>query len=81
MHCCAARPCRTAKKKTKALLKELGVAYDFIDIDMLSGEKENEALWELGKFNRNGNFPTMVINDDKCIVGYKEDEIREALQS
>ena len=68
-------------KKTKALLKDLGVAYDYIDVDLLSGDEENEALRELGKFNRNGNFPTMVINDKKCIVGFKEDEIREALQS
>ena len=67
-------------KRTKALLEELGVAYDYIDVDMLSGEEENEALREIGKFNRDGNFPTLIIDDSKCIIGYKESDIREALQ-
>ncbi len=67
-------------KKTKALLKELGVAYDYIDVDLLSGSEQESVVKEIKKFNPDCNFPTMAINDKKCIVGYKEDEIREALK-
>ena len=67
-------------KKTKALLKELGVAYDYIDVDLLSGSEEDEVVKEITKFNPDCNFPTMVINGKKCIVGFKKDEIREVLQ-
>lgn len=68
-------------KRTKALLKELGIAYDYIDVDLLSGDEEEALMKEIMKFNPDCTFPTMVINDSKCIVGYKEDEIREVLQS
>jgi glutaredoxin-like protein NrdH len=32
------------------------------------------------KWNPACSFPTIVIDDKKCIVGFKEDEIREAVQ-
>jgi glutaredoxin len=66
-------------KKTKALLNELGVAYDFTDVDLLKGGEQKAAIGEVKKFNPECNFPTLVIDDNRCIVGFKEDEIRQAL--
>jgi glutaredoxin-like protein NrdH len=66
-------------KKTKALLEELGVAYDFIDVDLLRGSEQDAALGEVKKFNPDCNFPTLIVGGSKCIVGFKEDEIREVL--
>jgi len=66
-------------KRTKALLNELGVEYDFTEVDLLKGEEQAEALREIKKFNNTGNFPTLIIDDKKCIIGYKEEDIREAL--
>jgi glutaredoxin len=66
-------------KKTKALLDELGVAYDYTDVDLLKGAEQSSVLNEMSKHNPSGNFPTMVIDASKCIIGFKEDEIREAL--
>jgi len=66
-------------KKTKALLDELGVAYDFEYVDLLSGDERTKTINEVKKWNPACSFPTLVIND-KCIVGFKEDEIREALK-
>ena len=31
------------------------------------------------KWNPNGSFPTLVINNSKSIIGFREHEIREAL--
>ena len=67
-------------KRTKALLKELGIAYDYIDVDLLSGSEEDEVVKEIKKYNPDCSFPTLVINDSQCIVGFKEDEILEALK-
>jgi glutaredoxin-like protein NrdH len=67
-------------RKTRDLLGELGVAYDFAYIDLFKGDEQNDALRELGKYNRSGNFPTVVIDGDKVIVGFKEQELREALK-
>ena len=66
-------------KKTKALLDELGVAYDFEYVDLLKGDERTKAVNEVKKWNPACSFPTMVING-KCIVGFKETEIREALK-
>jgi glutaredoxin-like protein NrdH len=67
-------------KKTKALLNELGIEYDYTDVDLLKGEEQTATIKEIQKFNPECNFPTLVINSQKCIVGYKEDDIREALK-
>jgi glutaredoxin-like protein NrdH len=67
-------------KKTKALLNELGVEYDYTDVDLLKGEEQAATVREIMKFNPDTNFPTMVINSQKCIIGFKEDDIREALK-
>ena len=66
-------------KKTRELLNELGVEYDFTEVDLLKGEEQAVAIKEIMKFNPEGNFPTLVINSQKCIIGFKETDIREAL--
>ena len=66
-------------KKTKELLNNLGVEYSYIFVDLLEGKDKDETTDKIMKWNPRCSFPTLVINDEKCIVGYKEDEIREAL--
>jgi len=65
-------------KATKKLLGECGVQYEFEDVDLLDGEERKTILEEVRKFNPQCSFPTIIIGD-KIIVGYKEDEIKEAL--
>lgn len=66
-------------KKAKKLLGDLGVAYDCVDVDTLKGNEEIETLQNLSFWNKSGSFPTIVLGDKKCIVGFKENEIRDAL--
>ena len=68
-------------RKTKSLLDSLGVEYKYIDVDHLEGQVKDEVVKEITLWNPSCSFPTMVINNDKCIVGFKEEEIREALGS
>jgi glutaredoxin-like protein NrdH len=65
-------------KATKRLLAECIVHYDFVDVDLLQGEERRAILEDVKKFNPSCSFPTIIIGD-KVIVGYKEQEIREAL--
>jgi len=67
-------------KKTKALLNELGVEYHYIDVDQLRGKEQEDVVNEMGKYNPATNFPTVVINSKKAIIGFKEDDIRKALK-
>lgn len=67
-------------KKAKQLISDLGVEYYYTYIDLLKGEEKNQAMNVVEKWNPSSSFPTIVINDKDCIVGFKEDEIREALK-
>ncbi len=65
-------------KKTKKLLDEIGVMYQFIDVDLLPGEEKTVATEEMKTLNPRCSFPTLAINGE-CIVGFDEKRIREAL--
>jgi len=65
-------------KATKKLLNECQVKYEFTDVDLLQGEERAAILEDVKKWNPNCSFPTIIIGE-RVIVGYKEDEIREAL--
>jgi glutaredoxin-like protein NrdH len=64
--------------KTKELLRELGIAFDYTFVDLLDGKEQDDAMDQVEKFNPGGSFPTLVIDNRKCIVGFREKEIREA---
>ncbi len=65
-------------KMTKKLLKECQAEFNFTDVDALSKEDRKAVLEKIKKINPRCSFPTLVIGD-KVIVGFKEHEIREAL--
>ncbi len=66
-------------RKTKKLLDDLGVAYEYEYVDYLHNSEKDKAIREVTAWNPSSSFPTIVINNKRCIVGYKENEIREAL--
>ncbi len=68
-------------RKTKQLLDGMGVEYSFEDVDLLTGTERQQAMTAIKKYNPSLSFPTLVINDNKSIVGFKEDEIKEALNA
>jgi glutaredoxin len=65
--------------KTKELLKNLGVEFSFMYVDLLEKEEMQKVFTEVEKYNPRLSFPTVLIND-KTIVGFQEKEIREALK-
>jgi glutaredoxin-like protein NrdH len=66
-------------KKTRALIEDLNADYDYVYVDLLKGEERDEAVEMVKKWNPQVSFPTLVVNDEKCIIGFKEDEIKEAI--
>ena len=66
--------CKAAKK----FLGDCEIKYEFVDVDQLKGEERSAILQDVKNFNPRCSFPTIIIGD-KVIVGYKEDEIKEAL--
>jgi glutaredoxin-like protein NrdH len=64
--------------KTKDLLRQMGVEFDYTYVDLLEGKEQDDAMNMVEKFNPNGSFPTLVIDNRKAIIGFREQEIREA---
>ena len=65
-------------KATKKFLDDHNVEYEFSDVDKTSGEERTSILQEVRKWNPNTSFPTIIIGD-RVIIGFKENEIKEAL--
>jgi len=67
--------------RTKDLLTDLGVEFSYLYVDQLEGEERDLVVREVERWNPRLSFPTVVINDAKVVVGYRENEIREALNA
>jgi len=66
-------------KATKKFLADHHVDYDFIDVDLLTGENRREVIDEVREYNPNLSFPTIIIGE-KVIIGFREQELKEALE-
>ena len=67
-------------KKTKQLLNDIGAEYHYTDVDLMTADEKDKTMRIVEKWNPRRSFPTLVIDDNKCIVGFQEDEIRKALK-
>jgi len=66
--------CKAAKK----FLTGCGVAFEFTDVDQLTGAEREAILAEVRRLNPECSFPTIVIGD-QVVVGNDEAKIRKAL--
>jgi len=60
-------------------LEQEGVAFDFVYVDLLKGQERAEVVEEVRRWNPSVSFPTIVVDDAKCVVGYKQDQLKEVL--
>jgi glutaredoxin-like protein NrdH len=68
-------------KKTKRLLGELGIAYDYVFVDLLDDDEQKNAKKEMERWSPYGSFPTIVFNDKESIVGYDVQKIKELINN
>ncbi|MDW8069267.1 MAG: glutaredoxin family protein [Anaerolineae bacterium] len=67
-------------RRTRQFLESNGVAFDFVYVDLLSGAEREVAIEQVRRWNPSVSFPTLVIDGKRCIVGYRPEEIKEALE-
>jgi glutaredoxin-like protein NrdH len=63
---------------TKRFLREHGIEYDYVDVDLLEGQERENIRDEVMKVSGGFRFPTIVVGK-KVIVGFFEDKLKEAL--
>jgi len=66
-------------EKTKNFLDKLGVEYSYVYVDLLDGEERESVMNEVRRWNPHRSFPTVVANEQTCIVGYDKQKIKEAI--
>jgi glutaredoxin-like protein NrdH len=66
-------------KAAKRFLSDRGVSYDVTDVDLLDMAERKAVVEEVKKLNPLLTFPTIIIGD-RVIVGFRENELREALE-
>jgi len=66
-------------RRTRQFLEKASVSFTFTYIDLLDGERKEATLDTLGRWNPRQSYPTIVIDGSRVIVGYKPEELREAL--
>ena len=66
-------------RKTKNLLKELDVSYDYEDVDLLDETEKEKTVKEMEKWIKSASFPLIVVDNKKHISGFDEDEIKKVV--
>lgn len=66
-------------KMTKQFLKDNGIGFEYVDVDLCTDEDHEEIRKDI--LNRGGDlsFPTLIIDDRVLITGFRKDKIKEAL--
>ena len=66
--------------KEKQLLIDNNIKFEYVDVDLCNDEDYGKVRDDI--LNRGGrfSFPAILIDDKILINGFKEDEIREALE-
>jgi len=67
-------------RKTRRFLESRKVAFDYIYVDLLAGDERKEVLAQVRQWNPRCSFPTIVVDDREGIVGFREDQLMEALE-
>ena len=66
-------------KKTKRFLDAHNVDYEIDYVDLLSRAEKTRVMAEMERWNPRRTFPTVVVDDNEVVVGFKEDRLREVL--
>lgn len=66
-------------KKVKELLDTEKIIYDVLDVDLLQGAEQEQAVAEVEKLTGKRSFPVTVVGE-QVFIGFKKDEILEAIR-
>ncbi len=65
-------------RDTQAFLDKCGIDYDCVHVDKLDIDEKRRLIEEIKKTNPACAFPMLLVGD-KVIIGFRQEEIREAL--
>jgi glutaredoxin len=66
-------------RNCKEFLDKMGVEYECVHVDELTGQERKDVVEEVRKLNPSVSFPTVMVGD-KVVVGFKKDELTQLLE-
>jgi glutaredoxin len=66
-------------KMTKKHLKENGIEYEYIDVDLASDDDHEKIRKHIISKGGEPIYPTIIVDDKIVITGFRKDKIKEAL--
>ena len=66
-------------RKMKRWLDEKGLAYSYVDVDLEPKEEKEVIMEEVERWNPLCSFPTVVVDQKECFVGFKPDRLLELI--
>ena len=55
------------------------MTFRFTYVDLLRGQEREDAMSVVHRWNPAASFPTVVIDGTQSVVGFKPDQLKEAL--
>lgn len=68
-------------RKMKKWLDEKGFAFSYVDVDLESDREKEAIMKEVERWNPLCSFPTVVVNQKECFVGFKPERLMELIGS
>ena len=66
-------------RRTREFLEKQDISFDYVYVDLLEAQERESAKNIVKRWNSRVSFPTLVIDDEDCVVGFKPEKIRDAL--
>jgi glutaredoxin-like protein NrdH len=66
-------------KMTKQFLKDNNVEYEYIDVDLCDEKDKVKIRQHIQSKGGNLSYPTIIIDDNILITGFRKDKLKEAL--
>ncbi len=67
-------------RMTKQFLKDNGVEYEYIDVDLCQEEDKQKIREHIQSKGGPLSYPTTIIDESVLITGFRVDKLREALE-
>ena len=66
-------------RKMKRWLDKKGYAYSYVDVDNETGDEKKAVMEEVERWNPLCSFPTVVVDQRECFVGFKPEKLQELI--
>jgi glutaredoxin-like protein NrdH len=66
-------------KMTKQFLKDNDVEFEYVDVDLCEEEDKQKIRQHIQSKGGPLSYPTVIVDDNMLITGFRKDKLKEAL--